>query len=273
MRLSSAPLSPVRLSLCLLLAALPSKATELIPTVLPIPTAWIGGHYCSVWNIDAPYVVVLFHGYLSQVEDYYPLARRFADLGYATVVPEDCDGTEALGCAASWGKNVAAAVRDWAGTRPVAAVGHSMGGGAVMSAAKFTPGIAAFVAMHPAPIVSGVSWATVRGPILFTTGTYDDGTFGGTTLGATAPDRALVAYNDADLPKALVNVKGDIHTSSVTSHGDEWQAVTNWLGCFLRRQEENCEWVRTKMCTSANLEWCYHFGVQQAMYAMQSLHV
>lgn len=142
-----------------------------------------------------------------------------------------------------------------------------------MSAAKFTPGLAAYIAMHPAPIVSGVSWAKVRGPILFTTGTYDDGTVGGNTFGATSPSRALNSYNEADFPKALVNVKGNMHTSSLTASGDEWLAVTNWLACFVKDLTDNCEWVRTKMCASANLQWCYHFGVESAATNMQNLHV
>jgi len=237
------------------------------------PVAWIGGHHCTVYNAAAPYVVVVFHGYLNNVADYYPLAWRLAENGYAAVVPMDCNGVDAIGCAAHWGKDVAAAVRDWAGTRPVGIVGHSMGGGAAMAAAKFTPGLAAYVAMHPAPIVSGAAWAKVKGPIMFTTGTYDDGTIGGRTLGATAPDRSLTAYNAADGPKALINVKGNVHESSITAKGDEWAAVNAWLACFVKRSTQNCEWVRTTMCNSANLEWCYHWGLQTAMFTMESLHI
>lgn len=238
-----------------------------------VPETLIGGHSCTVFNEAAPYVVILFHGYEAAASEYYPLAMRLAELGYAIVVPKDCEEADAITRAAVWGKDVAAAVRDWAGTRLVAVVGHSMGGGAAMAAAKFTPGLAAFVAMHPAPILSGVSWAKVRGPILFTTGTYDDGTFGGNAYGATSPERSLKSYNDADYPKALVNVKGNLHTSSITASGDEWLAVTNWLGCFLNRQLESCEWVRTQMCTSSNLEWCYHYGVESAETTMQSVHI
>jgi len=261
---SSSPIASLA-GLCTLLASLPSGAA--------VPAAWIGGHYCTVFNAAAPYVIVLFHGYLVEVANYYPLAGRLAELGYATVVPRDCNSDAALGCAASWGKDVSAAVIQWAGVRPVAVVGHSMGGGAVMAAAKFTPGIAAFVAMHPAPIVSGVSWAKVRGPILFTTGTYDDGTFGGNEVGVTSPGRALNSYNDAELPKALINVKGNVHASSVAATGDEWLAVTNWLSCFLKQTSPSCEWVRTQMCNSPNLEWCYHFGVQSAEMNMQAVHI
>lgn len=255
--------SPVAVALYLLLAVLPA--------VVSVPAAWIGGHYCTVYNAEAPYVVVIFHGYMAPVPDYYPLAQRFAAEGYAAVVPRDLQKTDALARAADWGREVAAEVRDWAGNRPVAIIGHSMGGGAAMAAAKFTPGIAAFVAMHPAPIVSGVGWAKVRGPILFTTGTYDDGTFGGTT----SPARALSAYNDADFPKALINVKGNAHSSSVSMIGDEWMAVNNWLECFLKHSTPSCEWVRTRMCTSYMLEWCYHYGIQTAMYDKQadSVHV
>lgn len=239
-----------------------------------VPAAWIGGHYCTVYNADAPHVLVIFHGYLNNVSDYYPLAKRLADIGYAAVVPRDLQGVGALAGAAKWGREVTEAVRNWAGiNRPVGIIGHSMGGGAVMAAAKFVPGISAFVSMHPATIVSGIGWNKVRGPILFTTGTWDDGTIGGNKLGATAPNRALDAYNDADFPKALVNVKGNIHASSVDAKGDEWSAVTNWLNCFLKKGTESCEWVRTQMCTSQMLEWCYHYGLQEAMFQQQALHV
>lgn len=220
------------------------------------------GHYCTVYNVNAPYVLVLFHGYLNEVSDYYPLAMRLADLGYTVVVPRDCDGVEAIACAPSWGKDISAAVRDWAGARSVGVIGHSLGGGAVMAAAKFTPGLAAYIAMHPAPIVSGVAWAKVTGPILFTTGTSDDGTVGGFKWGATSPERALKSYNAADSPKALINVKGNVHMSSISASGDEWSAITNWLSCFVKNHEESCQWVRTQMCTSYNLEWCYHYGLE-----------
>jgi len=259
------PSSPATTVLAVLLASLPSVVSE--------PAAWIGGHYCTVYNAEAPHVLVIFHGYLNDVSDYYPLAQRLADLGYGVVVPRDLQGVTALSRAATWGREVAAEVRDWAGDRPVGIIGHSMGGGAVMAAAKFVPGISAFVSMHPATIVSGIGWAKVRGPILFTTGTWDDGTIGGSSLGATAPVRALNAYNDADFPKALVNVKGNIHASSVTAKGDEWLAVTNWLGCFLKHDADNCEWVRTQMCTSHMLEWCYHYGLREAMFQQKALHV
>jgi len=251
-------------SLSLLLASLLSAASE---------QAWIGSHYCEVYNADGPQVVVLFHGYLNAVSDYYPLAKRFADLGYAVIVPRDLQTVDALLHAGTWGTEVAAEVRDWAGTRPVGIVGHSMGGGAAMAAAKSVPGLAAFVAMHPAPIVSGIGWQKVRGPILFTTGTSDDGTIGGNKIGATAPSRALDSYNDADFPKALVNVKGNVHASSVNAAGDEWLAVTMWLGCFLNHATNSCEWVRTKMCTSDMLEWCYHYGMQTAMFKQEALQV
>lgn len=232
---------------------------------------WIGGHDCMVFNTDAPFVLVLFHGIVTQVSEYYPLAQRLSKQGYAVLVPTDCNGNVEMPlCAPTWGKDVAAAARDWAGNRPVGLLGHSSGGGSTMAAAKSIPGIAAFVAMHPAPVLSGLGWDKVKGPILFTTGTYDDGTFGGNTVGATSPNRALQSYNDAEMPKALVNVKGNVHMSSLTASGDEWLAVTEWLECFVKRNLQSCQWVRTQMCTSPMLEWCFHYGVESAM---QGVHV
>lgn len=229
----------------------------------------INGHSCTVFNEAAPRVLVLFHGYPNDASDYYPLASRFAGLNYAVVLPRDCEGPESLACAFTWGTDVSNAVVAWSGERPVGVVGHSMGGGAAMAAAKYSYGVSAFIAMHPAPIFSALSTGKVRGPILFTTGTYDDG-----NLGATTPERALVSYNDADEPKALVNVKGNVHMSSLTASGDEWLAVTSWLSCFVQHVPQSCEWVRTEMCRSPMLEWCYHYGIQTAMVTVQqSLHV
>jgi len=147
--------------------------------------------------------------------------------------------------------------------------------GAAMAAAKFTPGLAAYVAMHPASILSGIGWAKVQGPILFTTGTADSGTSGGSTMGATAPDRALESYNGAELPKALVNVKGDPHWSSESGTGSEFQAVSKFLGCFVKQNAADCDWVRDDMCNDANLEWCFHWGIGEAMWqkGMTDIHV
>merc|ERR1712086_1082784 len=107
--------------------------------------------------------------------------------------------------------------------------------------------------MHPAPILSGVSWAKGSGPILFTTGTRDAGTVGGGTLGATAPSRAKDSYDKADPPKALINVEGDVHWSSLHAEGMEWAAVTMWLECYLELKAKSCTWVRNDMCGSNGL--------------------
>ena len=57
------------------------------------------------------------------------------------------------------------------------------------------------------------------------------GTIGGKTLGVTAPRAALNSYNDARSPKALVNVKGGPHWSSVYLKGEEREAVYTVLYC------------------------------------------
>jgi dienelactone hydrolase len=229
----------------------------------------IGGHYCKVFNSDAPHVIVLFHGYLNDPSDYFPLAERFSQAGYVVVVPLDLTKVDALAKAATWGKDLSAAVRDFAYGRKVAVVGHSLGGAAAMAAAKFTPGLSAYIAMHPAPIASGVPWAQVNGPILFTTGTYDDGTF----ADATAPDRALQSYNDALVPKALVNVKGDDHVSSIKASGLQWAAIMSWLGCFTKELTRDCEWLQQEMCSDPSLEWCYHYGIRADVLKKRAVHV
>jgi pimeloyl-ACP methyl ester carboxylesterase len=242
-----------------------------LPFVAGAPAAWISGHYCTIYNAEAEHVIVLFHGYLNDPSDYYPLALRFADAGFAVVIPRDCTDVDALARAASWGQTVSAAIRDWAAGRKVAIVGHSLGGSAAMAAAKFTPGLSAYIAMHPAPVISGIPWAKVNGPILFTTGTDDKGTFGGST----SPQQALNSYNNALYPKALVNVKGDTHGSSIAlgENTVEGMAVMAWLGCFVKESTKDCEWLRTDMCNDARMEWCRHFGIGGALTAMKSVHV
>lgn len=213
----------------------------------------IRGHQCDVFNAQGQHIIVVFHGYGAAPEMYHYIASRFVELGYAVVIPRDNDGGFAIFAAASWGNNVAAAVKDdWAGGRPMAIVGHSMGGAAAMAAARSTTGISAYVAMHPAPIISGNAFKKLQGPILFTTGTYDNGVF----CGVTSPERAQEAYNKASLPKALVNVRGDGHGSPTTAQGMEWMAVSTWLSCFMKKEARSCSWLRYEMCNSADLEWC-----------------
>merc|ERR1712187_604169 len=97
----------------------------------------------------------------------------------------DCAGSQLyeISCADSWGRSVAADVRDkYAHGRKVAIVGHSLGGHAAIVAAQYVDNIAAFVALHPAYEISSSIGPKISGPILFTTGTEDDGTYGGITL-------------------------------------------------------------------------------------------
>jgi cephalosporin-C deacetylase-like acetyl esterase len=243
----------------------------LVPFAIGAPAAWIGGHYCTVFNSQAPHVIVLFHGYLADPTSYYPVGLSFAAAGYAVVIPRDNNDLDAITQASDWGTTVSAAVRDWAYPRKVAVVGHSMGGAAAMAAAKFTPGLSSFVAMHPAPILSGSTEMAVNGPILFTTGTTDDGN----VAGATAPSTAMDSYNIALAPKALVNVRGDGHGSPQSLSGMQWSSVMAWLGCFTKQHADDCKWVEAQMCKDPTLEWCSHAGVGLATQAaaVTGIHV
>jgi predicted esterase len=239
----------------------------LLPSAIAAPAAWIGGHYCTVFNHQAPHVIVLFHGYLADATSYYPVGLSWAAAGYAVVIPRDNNELGGLTQAPGWGTAVSAAVRDWAYPRKIAVVGHSMGGAAAMAAAKWTPGLSSFVAMHPAPILSGDDRVAVKGPILFTTGTTDDGN----VAGATAPMTALDSYNLALAPKALVNVQGDGHGSPQNLSGMQWSSVLAWLGCFTKLHADDCDWVATQMCKDTTLEWCYHAGVRAAKNKVEAL--
>jgi pimeloyl-ACP methyl ester carboxylesterase len=241
----------------------------LVPFAVGAPAAWIGGHYCTVFNHQADHVIVLFHGYLNDATNYYPVGLSFAAAGYAVVIPRDNNDLDGITKAPDWGTSVSTAVRDWAYPRRVAIVGHSMGGAAAMAAAKWTTGLTSFVAMHAAPILSGSSLVAVNGPILFTTGTTDDGN----VAGATTPQTSLDSYNVALPPRALVNVKGDGHGSPQTLSGMQWSSVMAWLGCFTKQQTSDCEWVANQMCNDATLAWCYHNGVAAAIQAAGGIHV
>lgn len=231
-----------------------------VPFVVGAPAAWIGGHYCTVFNYESPYVLVLFHGYLNDAVNYYPVALNFAAAGYAVVIPRDNNDIGSFATAAAWGNSVAAAVRDWAAGRSVAIVGHSMGGAAAMAAAESTPGLAAFVAMHAAPVLSGLSLNKVHGPILFTTGTKDDENI--VVAGATSPKTALDSYNAALPPKAIVNIVGDSHGSPQNLSGMQLSSVMSWLGCFVKKIGSDCSWIETTMCQDTTLAFCYHTGVK-----------
>merc|ERR1719215_990881 len=74
-----------------------------IEDVVDLPDVFLGGHRSNIFNSKGKYVVLLLHGYMNNVTDYYPLGRRLAERGYAVVIPHDCSGPTAIACAATWG--------------------------------------------------------------------------------------------------------------------------------------------------------------------------
>lgn len=166
---------------------------------------------------------------MGPVQDYFPFAEALSTLGYCVLLPLDSRGdplSQAFN-SEDWGIKVARDVRDqYANGRPMAILGHSLGGGAAIAASKEVPGLAAYIAMHPATFAnSGTIFDRATGPIMFTTGTDDDGVF----LGLTNPERAKGAFMEAAVPKALVNVIGN-------NHHDCWQPPT--FGCTLHCCDE-----------------------------------
>merc|ERR1712007_327927 len=97
----------------------------------------------------------------------------------------DCMGSYAyeISCADYWGKHVAIDVqKHFLAGRKLVVVGHSLGGHSAVIAAQHVTGVTAFVALHPAWELSSNIGPSIRGPILFTTGTADDGVYAGLTL-------------------------------------------------------------------------------------------
>merc|ERR1719498_265824 len=213
----------------------------------------IGGHPFVAWNVSAPHVLMLYHGLGNPVTEYYALAAHFGSLGYAVVLPTDCEHDVGLlpGVVVAWVQSTVAGVqKEFAKGRPLAVLGHSMGGGAAMAAARFDPGLAAYVAVHPAPILSrrGVDPAAppVAGPILFITGTLEviD------NAGFTSQWTARAAYNAAHSPRALINVQGHGHMAITDPSFGEQEGVSSekWLDCFARRNPVSCKWLNEELC-------------------------
>jgi pimeloyl-ACP methyl ester carboxylesterase len=228
----------------------------------------IGGHPFVAWNVTAPHVLMLYHGLGNPVEEYYALAAHFGSLGYAVVLPTDCEHDVGVlpMVVVDWVKSTVAGVqKEFAKGRPLAVLGHSMGGGAVMAAARFERGLAAYVAVHPAPILSGgyIPFApAMAGPILFITGTLEiiD------NVGFTSQWTSAGSYDFAHSPKGLINVKGHGHMAITDPSFGEMEGVASekWLDCFARKNQVSCDWLSVELCKSADgkfvngLEWCKH---------------
>lgn len=222
----------------------------------------IGGHPFVAWNVSAPHVLMLYHGLGNPVTEYYALAAHFGTLGYAVVLPTDCEHDIGLlpDVVVSWVQSTVAGVqKEFTKGRPLAVLGHSMGGGAAIAAARFDPGLAAYVAVHPAPILSHRIYVDrvppATGPILFITGTLEiiD------NVGFTSQWTAKIAYNAAHSPRGLINVKGHGHMAITDgSYGEqEGVASAKWLDCFARKNQVSCDWLNTELCKPSNgLQWC-----------------
>lgn len=221
-------------------------------------------HTTTVFNEHGANVLVFLHGMPSgrspDFEKYYQLVQQYVSMGFAVVIPQDGYGAgitlvEVMR-AGGWGKSVVSTViNSFAGNRPISVVGHSLGGLAMCFVAKHFSGIKAFVAMHP-------SWnlfaGGMKGPILFTTGTEDDGTW----HSLTTPSRAWGLYNGgaSHPPKALINVKGNAHDAPYEAPafgGTELTATKKWLACYALDEQAACQWIQNTMCLDPTLEWCY----------------
>lgn len=224
----------------------------------------VAGHPAAVFNPEGDHVLIVYHGIgpPPHYEDYYDLANEYAGQGYCVVVPQDCEGsnTYEIAYANHWGYTVARdVVNKYANGRPVAILGHSLGGAAAINAAKRVSGLAAHVIMHTAHLSPEI-FVSCEAPTLFTTGTADDGAI----LGFTLPKWTKDAYDEAKSPKALVNVKGNIHTSPQMKPGfggREFEAATNWLDCYARKSSSACNWLKSTLCNDGSLEWCELSGV------------
>jgi pimeloyl-ACP methyl ester carboxylesterase len=181
------------------------------------------------------------------------------------LLPTDCEHDVGLlpGVVVKWVKSTVAGAKQFAKERPMSVLGHSMGGGAAMAAARFEPDLSAYVAVHPAPILSGgnAPWSpAMSGPILFITGTLEviD------NAGFTSQWTARSAYNSAKSPKALINVIGHGHMPITDPSFGEMEgiAAAYWLDCFARKNQFSCVWLNKELCKMVNgkfvngFKWC-----------------
>merc|ERR1711976_479826 len=177
-------------------------------------------------------------------------------------MPIDCEHDIGLlpDVVVNWVQSTVAGVqKEFTKGRPLAVLGHSMGGGAAIAAARFDPGLAAYVAVHPAPILSHRIYIDrvppATGPILFITGTLEviD------NVGFTSQWTAKMAYNAAHSPRGLINVKKHGHMAITDGSYGEQEGVASekWLDCFARKNQISCDWLNTELCKPSNgLEWC-----------------
>ena len=245
----------------------------------------LGGHPFVGWNLTAPHVLMLYHGLGNPVAEYYALGAHFGSLGYAVVLPTDCENDVGLlpGVVVKWVESTVAGVqKEFTKGRPLAVLGHSMGGGAAMAAARFDRGLEAYVAIHPAPILSGspysLPWSPkLTGPILFITGTLEiiD------NAGFTSQWTAKRAYNSAPSPKALINVVGHGHMPITDSTFGEMEGTTAayWLDCFARKNQLSCDWLSTELCKLTDgkftngFKWCERVPLAFNVSALSSRQV
>ena len=56
----------------------------------------LGKHPFVAWNTTARHVLLLYHGLGNLVTEHYALAEHFGSLGYAVVLPTDCENDVGL---------------------------------------------------------------------------------------------------------------------------------------------------------------------------------
>lgn len=179
---------------------------------------------------------------------YIKLAQEIARYHYCVVLLRGNDAhsnTKQAALEATWAVKLAKAVRDHYPGRPLAVVGHSLGGAGALAVSIGVPGLAAYVAMHPlARIVPMLRKAS--GPLLLTTGTKDDGFEVEPGVYWANEQEAKEAAVKVEAPlHAFVDITGNKHATLLDPEEDfgglEFRMLLEWLACHVRGGPEGEE--------------------------------
>lgn len=204
------------------------------------------GEEARVYNENGDVVVMLLGGldgdYCNHGQ-YMRLAQAIAQYNYCVILLRGNDANPSelqVPGETIWAVSLAIAVRDnIANGRPLAVLGHSLGGAGALAISEQVPGLAAYIAMHPFAFLAP-RFDTTNGPLLITTGTLDEGYSPVDWLPQVASEsEALNSFQHAQaIPRAFVDATGNYHGDPFKAErgfgGIEFQMMLEWLACYTR---------------------------------------